>query len=178
MAFFFAAETDHSSPWIMVLFGVLMLLTYAGVAYEGLHKTVAALSGAIVMTVLAMALGVFRSYEEIHEHLAGDLNVFGMIVGTGILVGVTAQSGLFHFFSMFIARATGGRAGVLYLAICLLTFVFVALLTIVPAMLILTSLVLVICRALKYDPKPYLLSVAVCANSGRSSRWPAVCRTS
>jgi Na+/H+ antiporter NhaD/arsenite permease-like protein len=42
----------------------------------------------------------------------------------------------------------------------------VALLTIVPAMLILCSLVLVMCRSLDYDAKPFLLSVAICANSG------------
>ena len=33
-------------------------------------------------------------------------------------------------------------------------------------MLILSSLVLVICRSLDYKPMPLLLSVAICANSG------------
>lgn len=161
------AATDHASPpGVMVLFGVIMLLTYVGVAYERFHKTVAALCGAAVLTVLALALGVFDEYRSIHEHLARDLNIFGVIIGTGILVDVTGKSGLFHFLSMLIVRGTGGRTGRLYLAICGLTFVFVALLTIVPAMLILSSLVLVICRSLDYNPKPYLLSVALCANSG------------
>ena len=41
-----------------------------------------------------------------------------------------------------------------------------ALLTIVPAVLVLCSLVLVICRSLNYSPKPFLLTVAICANSG------------
>jgi Na+/H+ antiporter NhaD/arsenite permease-like protein len=63
-------------------------------------------------------------------------------------------------------RATGGQATRLFLAICGLTFVFVALLTIVPAVLVLCSLVLVICRSLNYSPKPFLLAVAICANSG------------
>lgn len=161
------AETGgHSSTGIMLLFAAVMLLTYVGVAYERFHKTVAALCGAAVLTVLALSLGVFGKYGDIHEHLAKDLNVFGVIIGTGILVGVTGKSGLFHFLSMLIVRATGGRAGRLYLAICGLTFVFVALLTIVPAMLILCSLVLVICRSLNYNPKPFLVSVAICANSG------------
>ena len=40
------------------------------------------------------------------------------------------------------------------------------MLTIVPAMLILSSLVLVICRSLNYNPVPLLLTVAICANSG------------
>lgn len=161
-----AEASGHSSTWIMLLFAAVMLFTYVGVAYERFHKTVAALCGAAVLTVLALSLGVFGEYGDIHEHLAKDLNVFGVIIGTGILVGVTGKSGLFHFLSMLIVRATGGRAGRLYLAICGLTFVFVALLTIVPAMLILCSLVLVICRSLNYSPKPFLLSVAICANSG------------
>lgn len=149
----------------MIVFVVGMLLTYIGVAYERFHKTVAALLGAGVLTLLGVFLEIF-DYERIYEFLKEDLNVFGVIIGTGILVDVTGKSGLFHFLSMLIVRATGGQATRLYLSICGLTFFFVAVLTIVPSMLILGSLVLVICRSLNYDPKPFLLSVAICANSG------------
>lgn len=161
------AEQTHelSSHGIMILFVALMMLTYVGVAHERLHKTVAALLGGGVLVLLAVSLGVFP-YPYIYDFLAKDLNIFGVIIGTGILVDVTGRSGLFHFLSMLIVRATGGRATHLYLAVCGLTFVFVALLTIVPAVLILCSLVLVICRSLGYDSKPFLLSVAICANSG------------
>lgn len=160
------AETSPSPTWVMILFAIVMLLTYLGVAYERFHKTLAALCGAAVLTVLALALDVFDEYQEIHHHLAKDLNVFGVIIGTGILVGVTGKSGLFHFLSMLIVRATRGKASRLYFALCGLTFLFVALLTIVPAMLILCSLVLVICRSLNYNPKPFLLTIAIIANSG------------
>ncbi|MCA8998666.1 MAG: ArsB/NhaD family transporter [Planctomycetaceae bacterium] len=152
--------------WVMILFALVMLATYVGVAVERFHKTVAALCGAALLVVLALALGVFPDYEVVHEKLSHDLNVFGVIIGTGILVGVTGKSGLFHFLSILIVKTTRGRTTALYLAICGLTFVFVALLTIVPAMLIVSSLALVICRSLKYDPKPLLISVAICANSG------------
>ena len=161
------AAADTQAPvWVMALFAAIMLLTYVGVAHDRLHKTVAALSGAAVLTGLALSLGVFQEYQVVHEHLVRDLNVFGMIIGTGILVDVTGRSGLFHFLSMLIVCATQGQAAWLYLAICGLTFLFAALLTIVPAMLILSSLVLVVCRSLDYSPKPFLLSVAICANSG------------
>jgi len=166
MALLATQTHEPSSPWwIMAIFVVIMLLTYVGVAHERLHKTVAALLGGVVLVLLAVTFSVF-DYSHIHHILAKDLNVFGVIVGTGILVDVTGRSGLFHFLSMLIVRATGGRATWLFLAVCALTFVFVALLTIVPAMLILCSLVLVMCRSLDYDPKPFLLSVAICANSG------------
>lgn len=162
-----AEATTTSQPgWIMALFAVVMLATYVGVAVERFHKTVAALCGAAVLVVLALAFDVFDQYGEVHERLSHDLNIFGVIIGTGILVGVTGKSGLFHFLSMYIVKGTRGRTQALYFAVCCLTFVFVALLTIVPAMLIVSSLVLVICRSLNYDPKPFLLSVAICANSG------------
>lgn len=162
-----AAEPGARSPaWVMILFAMGMLATYVGVAIDSFHKTVAALLGAVVLVPLALVLGVLPDYDATYEILSHDLNIFGVIIGTGILVDVTGRSGLFHFLSILMVKATGGRASALYFALCMLTFAFVAVLTIVPAMLILSSLVLVICRKLDYPPKPFLLSVAICANSG------------
>ena len=156
---------EPASAGVMLLFAAVMCATYVGVAIERFHKTVAALCGAAVLVVLGLALHLFE-YEKIYEFLKEDLNIFGVIIGTGILVDVVGKSGLFHFLSMYIVRFTGGSASKLFLTLCVVTFLFVAVLTIVPAMLILSSLVLVICRSLDYKPMPLLLSVAICANSG------------
>lgn len=158
-------KVGPASGGMMLLYVVVMMATYVGVAYERFHKTVAALLGAIVLVGISVASGLFP-YHYVYLILEEDLNIFGVIVGTGILVDVVGRSGLFHFLSMWIVRLTGGRAMRLYLALCALTFLFVAVLTIVPAMLILSSLTLVICRSLGYRPTPFLLSVAICANSG------------
>ncbi len=160
-----ASPPDASPAWVMLLFAAVMMATYVGVAVERFHKTVAALCGAVVLVILSVAMGLFE-YPEVYEFLKHDLNIFGVIIGTGILVDVVGKSGLFHFISMWIVRITGGGATKLFLTLCVVTFLFVAVLTIVPAMLILTSLVLVISRSLGYKPLPLLLSVAICANSG------------
>jgi Na+/H+ antiporter NhaD/arsenite permease-like protein len=160
-----AGSHSQAAPAVMIVFALGMLATYAGIALDRFHKTVVALLGAGLLTLLALALGLFE-YPAIYEFLKKDLNVFGVIIGTGILVDVTGKSGLFHFLSMQIVRVTDGQAARLFLAICGLTFAFVAVLTIVPAMLIVSSLVLVICRNLDYDPKPFLIGAALCANSG------------
>ncbi len=157
--------TTASPAWVMLVFAAVMMATYVGVAVERFHKTVAALSGAVVLVILSITLGVFE-YPKIYEFLKEDLNIFGVIIGTGILVDVVGKSGLFHFLSMWIVRLTGGQANRLFITLCVVTFLFVSVLTIVPAMLILCSLVLVICRSLGYKPMPLLLSVAICANSG------------
>ena len=156
---------QQSSTGVMLLFAAVMMATYVGVAVERFHKTVAALCGAAVLVVLAIALGIFE-YPKVYDFLKEDLNIFGVIVGTGILVDVVGKSGLFHFLSIWIVRFTKGQASTLFVTLCFVTFLFVSVLTIVPAMLILSSLVLVICRSLDYKPMPLLLSVAICANSG------------
>ncbi len=156
---------EPASAGVMLLFAAIMMATYVGVAVERFHKTVAALCGATVLVILSLALGLFQ-YPKLYDFLKEDLNIFGVIIGTGILVDVVGKSGLFHFLSMWIVRLTGGRASSLFLTLCVVTFLFVAVLTIVPAMLILSSLVLVICRSLNYKPVPLLLAVAICANSG------------
>ena len=119
---FVIAEASESAArvqpgWVMILFALVMLITYVGVAVERFHKTVAALCGAAVLVVLDLAIGVFPRYTEVHERLSHDLNVFGVIIGTGILVGVTGKSGLFHFLSMWIVKATRGKTTALYLAV-------------------------------------------------------------
>ena len=159
------APIPAASAGVMLLFATIMMATYVGVAVERFHKTVAALCGAAVLVVLGLLFGLFE-YPKVYDFLKEDLNIFGVIIGTGILVDVVGKSGLFHFISMWIVRLTGGRAAVLFMTLCFVTFLFVAVLTIVPAMLILSSLVLVICRSLDYKPLPLLLTVAICANSG------------
>ena len=124
-----AAPIQPASPGIMLLFAAVMMATYVGVAIERFHKTVAALCGAVVLVALSLALGLFE-YPKIYDILEEDLNIFGVIIGTGILVDVIGKSGLFHFLGMWIVRLTGGRASTLFLTLCLVTFLFVAVLTI------------------------------------------------
>lgn len=123
----------------MALFGAVMVLTYVGIAYERPHKTTAALLGAGAVLPVGVSLGVFR-YGAIYEALRDDLSIIGVIIGTGILVDVTAGSGLFQFIGIRILKASRGDRVRLFLYLNLLTFLFVSFLTIIPSMLIIVSL--------------------------------------
>ncbi len=153
----------------MVLIGLVLMGTFVAIAFELVHKSLAALAGAIVAVVLALALGVFGGespYEHVHEFIAHDLNVIGVIVGTSILVGIAGRSGLFHFIAIKLVKLTGGKPALLLPAVMAATIGFVTFLTIAPGVLIMTSLVLVITRELDYAPTPYIMTVAIGANSG------------
>ncbi|HEB52980.1 MAG TPA: transporter [bacterium] len=159
-----AAEGIGTLP--MAVLGLTMLGTYALIATGRLHKLTAALLGALVCTVFGLAFGVLHEYAEVHQVLAKDIGVLGVIVGTSILVDVAGKSGLFQFLAIKIAKRAQGDPRRLFTSLLVLTVLFVSLLTIAPGTLIVVSLALVLCRTLKIDPKPYLVGIAICANSG------------
>ncbi len=155
-----------SETALQLLFASLMIATYAAIAFELLHKTIAALVGALVLTAVGIATGVLPHYTAVYDMLGHDLPILAVIIGTSILVELAGQSGLFHFLAIRIVKQTGGHPIRLFLALQLLVFVFAALLTIVPAMLIVSGLSLVICKSLRLSPTPYLLGIAFASNSG------------
>lgn len=163
-----AAEAVSHPTLPMVLVGAVLIVTFGFIALDWLHKTVAALSGAIVAVVVALALGVYhggRGYATVHDFIHHDLGVIGVIVGTSIIVTIAGESGLFHFLAVKIVKLTGGRPALLLPAMLGATMAFVTFLTIAPGVLIMVSLVLVITAALDDDPRPYILVVALGANS-------------
>lgn len=174
------ASTDAVSkaagdkPWLpMVVLGVIMSLTYLTIAFDWMHKSLAALVGAILCIAAALSLGVFvneqghSAYDQaVHDIIGHDIGVIGVIIGTSVLVEIASRSGLFHFLAVKIVKLTRGDAGLLLVAMVLATMLFVTFLTIAPGTMIMVSLALVVTRELKLDPKPYIMAIAIAANSG------------
>ncbi len=153
----------------MLVLGFVLIATFLAIAFDWLDKTVAALLGAVTAVALAMVMGIYhgeKPYLTVHEFIHHDLGVIGVIVGTSIIVAIAADSGLFHFIAVRLVKTTRGRSALLHPAIMAATVGFVTFLTIAPGVLIMASLVLVITRALDDDPRPYIVTVAIGANSG------------
>jgi Na+/H+ antiporter NhaD/arsenite permease-like protein len=150
-----------------------MVTTYVVVAFEWMHKSIAAMVGAAAAVIAALAFGLFpihegdtKAYQHVHHIIGHELGVIGVIIGTSILVDVASHSGLFHFIAVKIVKQTKGDPNSLFFFIALLTMVFVTVLTIAPGSLIVVSLALVVTKALDINPRPYVMSVALMANSG------------
>ncbi len=168
-----AVATTAKPALPMILLGGVMTLTYLAIAFDWLNKSLAAMLGALVCVALALALGVFRdeaghsAYDRaVHDIIGHDLGVIGVIIGTSVLVEIASRSGLFHFIAIKIVKATHGDPWLLLAAMSVATVLFVTFLTIAPGSLIMVSLALVVTRELELDPRPYVLAVALCANSG------------
>ncbi|MBX3258742.1 MAG: hypothetical protein KIS78_02800 [Labilithrix sp.] len=170
-----AVEAATTAPRAlpMVVLGLIMVVTYTTIALEWLNKSLAAMLGAVAAVVAALSFGIFPTpagargpYGHVHYIIGHELGVLGVIVGTSILVDVASHSGLFHFIAVKIVKRTHGDPKKLFLFVALLTLVFVTFLTIAPGTLIVVSLALVVTKALEIkDPRPYVLAVAIIANS-------------
>ncbi|MBA3590582.1 MAG: hypothetical protein H0W38_13580 [Methylibium sp.] len=60
----------------MLLIGIVLVVTFALIALERLHKTLAAVLGAVVAVALALLLGVFggeHPYQRVHDFIEHDL---------------------------------------------------------------------------------------------------------
>lgn len=156
----------------MLVLGGIMVLTYVAIAFDWLHKSLAAMVGAITAVAAALVLGVFKNeaghsaYDRaVHDIIGHDIGVIGVIVGTSVLVEVAGRSGLFHFLAVKIVKATKGDAVRLLVAIAGATMLFVTFLSIAPGSMIVASLALVVTHELKLDARPYMMAVGLCANS-------------
>lgn len=167
-----AAAVAHAPAVLpMVVLGLIMVTTYAVIALDWLHKSLAAILGAVAAVIAAISFGLFPAppggipYQRVHGIIGHELGVIGVIVGTSMLVDVAGSSGLFHFIAVKIVKRTKGDPKQLFLFVMLLTMVFVTFLTIAPGTLIMVSLALVVTKALDINPKPYILMIAMVANS-------------
>jgi Na+/H+ antiporter NhaD/arsenite permease-like protein len=167
------AEAADKPVLPMIVLGTIMTLTYVAIAFDWLHKSLAAMVGAIAAVSAALALGVFKdeaghsAYDRaVHDIIGHDVGVIGVIVGTSVLVEIAGRSGLFHFLAIKIVKATRGDAARLLVAIAAATVMFVTFLSIAPGTMIMVSLALVVTHELRLDPRPAMIAIALCANSG------------
>ena len=80
-----------------VVAGVIFVVMYAVIVSEKIHRTVAAMIGAVLM----MLLGIISQEVAIH-HI--DFNTLGLLMGMMIIVNITGETGLFNFLAIWAAK--------------------------------------------------------------------------
>jgi Na+/H+ antiporter NhaD/arsenite permease-like protein len=153
------ATFDWRIPATLVVF----VATYAGIVLgriPGLRIDRAGI--ALVGASLMVAIGTMDLDEAFR---AIDLDLITLLLGMMIIVAQLRVSGFFEIATRFtILRASGPL--VLLGAIGALTGLFSAFLVNDAICLVVTPVVTDVCRTLRRNPVPYVLMVAMAANSG------------
>jgi Na+/H+ antiporter NhaD/arsenite permease-like protein len=150
-------------PVVVGAFVAVFVGIYVLMLTDKIHKTVAALVGAVGIVALGIFFDVFH-YDAVAGFL--DLDVVGLLFGTFIISRVAEETGVFEFVSIKFLKASRGEPFRLFLFFSLLIIIVSSILSNLVAMVLVSSLTIVACKNLGLDPKPYILAETIFANLG------------
>ena len=142
-----------------IVAGVIFVVMYAVIVSEKIHRTVAAMIGAVLM----MLLGIISQEVAIH-HI--DFNTLGLLTGMMILVGVTSHTGLFDFVAIKAAKMAKAEPKKILTYLGIITAVFSAFLDNVTTVLLMVPVTFSITKQLELNPRPFLLTQIMASNIG------------
>jgi Na+/H+ antiporter NhaD/arsenite permease-like protein len=146
---------EQQAIWAIGIF----LVIYAIIISEKIHRTIIAMVGAILMIVL----GIVNQETALH-HI--DFNTLGLLIGMMIIVGVTAETGLFKYVALKAAKTAKGKPVRIMVALVIITAVSSAFLDNVTTVLLMVPVTLSITRQLRINPLPFLITQIIASNVG------------
>lgn len=137
----------------------IFLVTYGMIIAEKIHRTIIAMLGGVIMVVL----GIVHQEDALH-HI--DFNTLGLLVGMMIIVGITAETGLFKYIAVISAKKAKGDPVRILIALSLITAVGSAFLDNVTTVLLMVPVTFSITSQLRVNPVPYLITQIMASNIG------------
>ena len=138
---------------------VIFVVTMAAIMTEKIHRTVAAVTGALLL-LLTGVLTVDSAFSYV------DINTIGVLVGMMLFVAVVKLSGLFEYLAIKCARLAKGNPWLVMVLFVCLTAVLSALLDNVTTVLLIGPMTVTVCRLLDLDPLPFFLAEIMASNIG------------
>ena len=139
--------------------GTIFLITYAVIATERLHKTIAALAGAMLI-ILSGTLSQEQAFESV------DWNVIFLLIGMMIIANTMRHTGVFTWLAVMAAKLGEGRPLQVLVIMCILTAVASALLDNVTTVVLVAPVTIYLAGVLRVSPIPMLLAEVFASNIG------------
>ena len=142
-----------------ILTVVVFFLVMVAIMSEKIHRTAAALAGAMALFFLHI-LDVDKAIGYV------DFNTIGVLVGMMIFVSGVKRSGLFEYIAIKAAKLAKGDPWKIMVSFMILTAVLSAFLDNVTTVLLVGPMTIAICQVLELDPVPFLLTQIMSSNIG------------
>ena len=150
----------------MVISGIILGFTFIGIFTEtlhGFHRAKFAMLGALVMIVSGQYYGFYDSFQAVD---AIDWNVVFLLGCMMAIVSIMIPTGGFQVMANYMARVSKGRQFLLMVMIGTAVTGLSLLLDNVTTVVIFGPLIILIARAMKVSPIPYLLAAALLSDTG------------
>ncbi len=148
---------EFTTPQIISI--VIFLVVFALIISEKIHRTTAALAGAVVLILTGIV-----TFDVGMEHI--DFGTLGVLVGMMIFVAVVKQSGIFEDIAIKTAKLAKGNPWIIMVLFCIITAVLSAFLDNVTTVLLVGPVTFTVCKMLKMSPVPYFIVEIMASNIG------------
>lgn len=138
---------------------VIFAVTMAAIMTEKIHRTAAAIAGAILL-ILTGVLSVESGFSYV------DGNTLGVLIGMMLFVTVVKNPGIFEYIAIRAAKAVKGRPWALMALFMVITALLSAFLDNVTTVLLIGPMTLAITNMLKLNPVPFFMTQILAANIG------------
>lgn len=153
-------ETITGDMWIAL---IIVIATYTLIFRETIHRTNAAIIGAVLMVGAGMLFGFYTQEQAIE---AIDGNTLLLLMGMMMLITLMKPTGGFEYMAIFIGKTAKGSPLRLLIYLSLTVSLISMILNNVTIVIIFAPLTVLMCRMLKLNPLPYLMSEAIMSNIG------------
>ena len=158
-----AAQTFDTN--MLIAAGVLAG-SYALIFSEIIHRTSAALLGAVSMIAVGMLFGFYTQEAAITSI---DANTILLLAAMMMLVAMLRPTGAFEYTAIVIARLSAGDPRRLLIYLSLAVSLISMVLDNVTTIIVFAPLTVLIARILKLNPMPFLMAEAILSNVGGAS---------
>jgi Na+/H+ antiporter NhaD/arsenite permease-like protein len=144
-----------------ILSAGVFLVVYALIVTDRLHRTLAALLGAVIV----LGMGLLSQHEAFSPEVV-DFNVIFLLAGMMIIASILGRTGIFQWLAVEAVRRAEGRPYRLLVLISILTAVASAFLDNVTTVVLMTPVTFFIAQRLGMSPVPFLISEILASNIG------------
>lgn len=142
---------------------VIFALTFVLILSEKVHRTVAALLGAVIMVIAGKWMGFYTEENAVHSI---DMETIGLLFGMMIMIALLEETGFFEYVAIRAARVSRGNPWMLLLSLGTLTTVLSMFLDNVTTIVLIAPVTILLATLLGLNPVPFLIAEAVLSNTG------------
>lgn len=151
------------AAWAYPVSIIVFVLTYLGIFLARVHRSIVALSGAVLMIIL----GTWLSFYDAHEAIqAVDFDTITLLLAMMLIVGLFKETGFFQYLAIRAAKLAKGRPWVLLIYLGLVTSIVSMVLDNVTTIIIILPVTVSVADILGIPLLPFLMGEVVLSNIG------------
>lgn len=152
----------------VVLVVLILTLMYYLVYRNVFDRAILFLLCAASLAFIGQQIGFYGS-DSVAAALLSKMDVLCFIAGMQLITGVLEEAGALEYVAKRITLFTAGDRWRIMLLFCCVTYTFSLFVNNLTTVIIVAPMIINLSRHLRFDPKPFLISVLIASNLGGAS---------